>query len=436
MVRGVVLLVLLVLFGAFDVPGIERVRVRYLANAGNTCNACRMHEEIRALSLKAIKEQILNKLGLKQAPNMTGRALPRIPPISKLMDMYGMQADQPQPLEPGISHHEEIDEYAAKTESVFALAQPHQRLRHSKGSLDVLYFKFSDKVVQHRVTRAELSLWIWGTKEEDVSEELDELGGDLERSMESEEEGGGPVTITLQRIVRGTTETGGPSLGPPLTTKHPRPIGSRGNWVTIELRRMVAEWFKHPRDNLGVALKISGPGGGGSGGGGSSGGGGGGGGSGGGGGGGGSGNHRRNSKLVETNPEAEYAPYLEVQTQELDSRRGARIKRNVGLNCDEASQETRCCRYKLTVDFEKFGWDWIIAPKKYDANYCSGDCPMAFLPAYPNTHIVSLAEPPNNSGPCCAPRKLSEITMLYFDNEYQIVFSRLPGMVVERCGCS
>lgn len=82
-----------------------------------------MHEEIRALSLEAIKEQILNKLGLKQAPNMTGRALPRIPPISKLMDMYGMQADQPQP-ESGITHHEEVDEYTAKTESVFALAQP------------------------------------------------------------------------------------------------------------------------------------------------------------------------------------------------------------------------------------------------------------------------------------------------------------------------
>ncbi|KAJ8680282.1 hypothetical protein QAD02_016069 [Eretmocerus hayati] len=65
----------------------------------SSCHACRMHEEIRALSLEAIKEQILNKLGLKQAPNMTGRALPRIPPINKLMDMYGMQADQPQ-LEP------------------------------------------------------------------------------------------------------------------------------------------------------------------------------------------------------------------------------------------------------------------------------------------------------------------------------------------------
>lgn len=388
MVTRALLLLSLVFLGAFDAPGIERT---HLAMASN-CNACRIHEEIRALSLEAIKEQILNKLGLKQAPNMTGRAMPRIPPISKLMDMYGMQADQP--LEPGITHHEEIDEYAAKTESVFALAQPHQRLRHFKG-LDVLYFKFSDKVVQHRVTRAELSLWIWGmNKETELGEPIDLNDQDA-----------GPVTITLHRIVR--TETGGIVLGTALTTKHPRPFGRRGGWITIELRRMVAEWFKHPRDNLGVAVKITGS----------------------------NGNHRRN-RLVEISPGAEYAPYLEVQMQELDSRRGSRIKRNVGLNCDEASQETRCCRYKLTVDFEKFGWDWIIAPKKYDANYCSGDCPMAFLPAYPNTHIVSLAEPPNNTGPCCAPRKLSEITMLYFDNEYQIVFSRLPGMVVEKCGCS
>lgn len=223
-----------------------------------------------------------------------------------------------------------------------------QRLRHSKGSLDVLYFKFSDKIVQHRVTRGELSLWVWGTgdveaRDDDVEDGAEE--GDAEDEDGPESSGSaGPVTITLQRILRGSTESGGPLLGPPLTTKHLRPVGRRGAWITIELRRMVAEWFKHPRDNLGVALKISdstttGNGNNGN-------------------------NHRRNSWLVETNPGAEYAPYLEVQTQELDARRGARIKRNVGLNCDETSQETRCCRYKLTVDFEKFGWDWIIAPKK------------------------------------------------------------------------
>lgn len=126
MVTRALLLLSLVLLGAFDAPGIERPHVRHLAMAGNACSACRIHEEIRALSLEVIKEQILNKLGLKQAPNITGRALPRIPPISKLMDMYGMQADQPP--ESGIAHHEEFDEYAAKTESVFALAQPRKSL--------------------------------------------------------------------------------------------------------------------------------------------------------------------------------------------------------------------------------------------------------------------------------------------------------------------
>ncbi|KAJ8680283.1 hypothetical protein QAD02_016070 [Eretmocerus hayati] len=301
------------------------------------------------------------------------------------------------------------------------LAMGNPRLRHSKGNLDVLYFKFSDKVVQHRVTKAELSLWIYGTQES--REQLSDSGGggggggggeyfdtDLLSSSSAEQgnSNGGVVTITLHRVLRGSSgESGGShQLGPALTTKHRRPVGHRGAWVTIELKRMVSEWFKHPRDNLGVAIKISG-----------------------------GRKSGHGSRSVETSSSADNAPYLEVQTQDLESRR-TRVKRNVGLNCDENSHETRCCRYKLTVDFEKFGWDWIIAPKKYDANYCSGDCPMAFLPAYPNTHIVSLAEPPNNTGPCCAPRKLSEITMLYFDNEYQIVFSRLPGMVVERCGCS
>lgn len=130
MVTRALLLLSLVLLGAFDAPGIERPHVRHLVMASNACSACRMHEEIRALSLEVIKEQILNKLGLKQAPNITGRALPRIPPISKLMDMYGMQSDQPPP-EPGIAHHEEFDEYAAKTESVFALAQPRKFLLFS-----------------------------------------------------------------------------------------------------------------------------------------------------------------------------------------------------------------------------------------------------------------------------------------------------------------
>lgn len=192
----------------------------------------------------------------------------------------------------------------------------------------MLYFKFSDKVVQHRVTKAELSLWIYGSAET--------RGDDCSRNLNMGSDNEGFISVSLQRIMRGVTESGSPNLGPSYTTKHSRPMGRRGTWITIDIKRTVADWFKHPRDNLGVALKVSCAG----------------------------SNHRRNQKIVETNPAAENAPYLEIQTQELDARRSGRIKRNVGLNCDEASQENRCCRYKLTVDFEKFGWDWIIAPKK------------------------------------------------------------------------
>lgn len=108
----------------------------------------------------------------------------------------------------------------------------------------------------------------------------------------------------------------------------------------------------------------------------------------------------------------------------------------IGLNCDESSSEVRCCRYPLTVDFEEFGWDWIIAPKRYEANYCSGECPYVFMQKYPHTHLVQQASPAGSTGPCCTPRKMSSISMLYFDENRNIVYGILPGMVVDRCGCS
>jgi len=127
-------------------------------------------------------------------------------------------------------------------------------------------------------------------------------------------------------------------------------------------------------------------------------------------------------------------PFIEVRVDSSKSQ--ARKRRMVGLNCEENTTEVRCCRYPLTVDFEEFGWDWIIAPKRYEANYCSGECPYVFLQKYPHTHLVQQANPSGSAGPCCAPKKMSSISMLYFDDNYNIIYGMLPGMVVDRCGCS
>lgn len=126
-------------------------------------------------------------------------------------------------------------------------------------------------------------------------------------------------------------------------------------------------------------------------------------------------------------------PYIEVSLRDNSHKR---TRRMIGMDCTENSKEVRCCRYPLSVNFEEFGWDWIIAPKQYDANYCSGECPYSFLQKYPHTHLVHLAAPQGSGGPCCAPRKMSSISMLYFDHDLNIIYGTIPGMVVESCGCS
>lgn len=125
-------------------------------------------------------------------------------------------------------------------------------------------------------------------------------------------------------------------------------------------------------------------------------------------------------------------PFMEVKI--LNSPK--RSRRDSGLNCDEESAETRCCRYPLTVDFEEFGWDWIIAPKRYRANYCSGECEFLHLQQYPHAHLVNKANPRGTAGPCCTPTKMSPINMLYFNRKEQIIYGKIPSMVVDHCGCS
>jgi len=50
----------------------------------------------------------------------------------------------------------------------------------------------------------------------------------------------------------------------------------------------------------------------------------------------------------------------------------------VDLDCDETTSEQRCCRYPLTVDFAEFGWDWVLAPTRFEAYYCAGLCPFVY----------------------------------------------------------
>ncbi|ESN99164.1 hypothetical protein HELRODRAFT_107188 [Helobdella robusta] len=122
-------------------------------------------------------------------------------------------------------------------------------------------------------------------------------------------------------------------------------------------------------------------------------------------------------------------------------RKDSRNKRNSYKK--KPNYLTRLCqRRKLYVDFGDLGWeDWVIAPVGYTANYCYGECtyPMnSYMNATNHAIIQTLAHSLNSSyvpKPCCAPIKLSTQSVLYIDDNSNIVLKFYKNMVVRACGC-
>lgn len=100
-----------------------------------------------------------------------------------------------------------------------------------------------------------------------------------------------------------------------------------------------------------------------------------------------------------------------------------------------------CQRKPLYVDFEQVGFnDWIHAPQGYDAFYCQGECtfPLAnHMNASNHAVMQTLMNSINSNVPrsCCIPTRLRSQTLLYMDDEKNLVVKTYPDMAVEECGC-
>ncbi|KAF7660623.1 hypothetical protein LDENG_00278400 [Lucifuga dentata] len=103
-----------------------------------------------------------------------------------------------------------------------------------------------------------------------------------------------------------------------------------------------------------------------------------------------------------------------------------------------------CQRVPLFVDFEEIGWSgWIISPRGYNAYHCKGSCPFPLGGSLRATnhatvrsimHALKLSS--NDVGaPCCVPDRLQSISLLYFDDEENVVLKQYDDMVAVSCGC-
>ncbi|XP_077584504.1 growth/differentiation factor 8 isoform X1 [Stigmatopora nigra] len=346
------------------------------------CSSCDVRQHMKSMRLNAIKSQILSKLRLKEAPNISREVvkqlLPRAPPLQQLLDQYDVLGDDNRD-----ALVDDDDDEHAVTETVMLMATEPDPAVQANGGPKCCLFSLAQKFQASRIFRAQLWVHLRAPREP--------TGVFLQISRLTPDGGRHTRIRSLKLDVKPAVGSGGGGPG-----------SSSGSWQSIDVKQVLSVWLRQPDTNWGIQINAY--------------------------------DDRGNDLAVTSAEPGEEGlqPFMEVKLSEAPRR----ARRDSGLDCDERSPESRCCRYPLTVDFEDFGWDWIIAPKRYKANYCSGECEYMHLQKYPHTHLVNKANPRGNAGPCCTPTKMSPINMLYFNRKEQIIYGKIPSMVVDRCGCS
>ncbi|XP_004692636.1 PREDICTED: growth/differentiation factor 3 [Condylura cristata] len=116
-------------------------------------------------------------------------------------------------------------------------------------------------------------------------------------------------------------------------------------------------------------------------------------------------------------------------------------KKRAALPAPQASCKNLCHRHQLFINFQDLGWDkWIIAPKGFMANYCHGNCPFSLTTSLNSSNYAFMqalmhAVDPDIPQAVCIPTRLSPISMLYQDNDDNVILRHYENMVVDECGC-
>ncbi|XP_040273868.1 bone morphogenetic protein 3 [Bufo bufo] len=155
----------------------------------------------------------------------------------------------------------------------------------------------------------------------------------------------------------------------------------------------------------------------------------------------------------------EKKPYKTLHVKPLDKGKSKKKLRKSGrqksqtLQFDEQTlkkarrkqwnEPRNCARRYLKVDFADIGWsEWIISPKSFDAYYCSGACQFPMPKSLkPSNHatiqsiVRAVGVVPGIPEPCCVPEKMSSLSILFFDENKNVVLKVYPNMTVESCAC-
>ncbi|XP_074100929.1 TGF-beta domain-containing family member maverick [Cotesia typhae] len=178
-------------------------------------------------------------------------------------------------------------------------------------------------------------------------------------------------------------------------------------WIELDTTEAAAYWHEALEDNLGLELRLE----------------------------------SLRSNIVFSNP------VLNVFTTSHSSRKRRSAPKQLmslhkGRRTECRDNNKKCCRHEMTVIFKDIkGFEFIVQPKNFDAGYCKGRCPPRYNPAHHHALLQSLIwkeDKRKAPRPCCAPSKLAELEILYFDENdpTKLKVSSWKNMRVLECACS
>ncbi|XP_044034005.1 nodal-related 2 [Siniperca chuatsi] len=157
-------------------------------------------------------------------------------------------------------------------------------------------------------------------------------------------------------------------------------------------------------------------------------------------------NSKAKASLLHTAEQSKFLSPAEIKKahwpKRRRSKRGQREQTVRTLQASKrGSEKSLCRRVDLHVDFNQIGWgSWIIFPKRYNAYRCEGSCPGPLgedLNPTNHAYMQSLLKhyhPDRVASPCCAPTKMSPLSMLYYENG-EMLLRHHEDMIVDECGC-
>ncbi|XP_062606337.1 growth/differentiation factor 8-like [Saccostrea cucullata] len=354
------------------------------------CQSCRIREDQKRIRIESIKNRIAHalKLDILGIPNITDLRIPKVPSYQRLRERYDseqimseMQGDAPYSYADQIEDEE--DEFGRAERTYIFSEEPSAALDIQ--TPNAIYFNMP--TLENRdVYKALLWVYIAPRSQFNLPKNVSELF--LYKMVPPGKHGGPPVKRFMKKRKKSIPRTSG--------------------WHHFDITNLAYQWTSDPASNLGVVVEAF---------------------------------DADEENLIILPPTTGinegYEPNLDLRTT---TTAHVRRKRSTGLTCDEQNQFEACCRYPLTVSFIEFGWDFVIAPKWYDAYYCAGECRDEGMSDHGHSSVVQQVPESriigNNPGPCCSPVRMANLRMLYFDHTSRLQLTTLPRMKVVRCGCS